>query len=301
MFLLFTPLAIERNGAVRWVDLGIAQFQPSEIMKIGFIFLFAFLFTHPDIRSNAKKLIGYTLGSFAVLALASWAQPDYGTMLILLFAIAGMAIIARLPAQWWLTILLCVTIGIAGILTVPSYISERVDTFYAIHFGELTQQQRHGSAYQPLQNLRAVRSGGATGQGLGFTARSRQTDIPELTTDSIFAVVALETGFVGAVFVILIFLFFFALCYTVARFARDPFGKYIVVGITTMFASQFFVNILVVLALPATGIPLIFFSRGGTSIILTLAAVGIILGVLRQQPVRRVSLRERPVETGTLL
>ena len=287
MLALVTPLAIERNGAVRWIDLGLLQFQPSEMVKLACILFFAYLFTDPKIRQCSRRLIGYTLAVFAVLGLLSWAQPDYGTALIIVSAVLGMALIARLPKSWWLVMLALGVMSVSFLVLTPSYISTRVSTFYDIHFSELTPEQRYGVAYQPLQNLKAVRVGGALGQGPGFVAQTSQLDIPELTTDSIFALVAAETGFLGSTLVILLFLFFFTLCYTVADITRDVFGKYLVVGITTMFASQFFINILVVLALPATGIPLIFFSRGGTSLLMTLVAIGIILSVLRQQQKKR--------------
>ena len=287
MLSLITPLAIERNGAVRWIDLGVLQFQPSEIMKITFIMFFAFLFTHPTVRQHVGHFIGYTVAACAVLAVASFMQPDFGTAFLIAFSVLGMALIARLPLKWWVPIVVIGMFGAVTVSVVPSYISTRVSTFYDIHFGELTSEQRYGVAYQPLQTLKAVQVGGAVGQGPGFVAQTSQLDIPEITTDSIFALVAAETGFIGSLFIIILFSFFFFLCYTAARYARDAFGAYLVVGITTLFASQFFINILVVLALPATGIPLIFFSRGGTSLVITMAAVGIILNVLRQQQGRR--------------
>ena len=287
MLFLISPLAIERGGAVRWLDLGIAQFQPSEIMKLAFILFFAYLFSHPGVRRHVGTLIGYTAAAFFVLAAVSFLQPDFGTAFIIASAVLGMALIARLPRLWWVVIAVIGLLGIVTLVTVPSYISTRISTFYDIHFGELTPEQQYGVAYQPLQTLKAVRVGGAVGQGPGFVAQTSQLDIPEITTDSIFALVAAETGFIGSMAVLLLFSFFFFLCYTAARHAKEPFGMYCVVGITTLFASQFFVNILVVLALPATGIPLIFFSRGGTSLVVTMLAIGIILNVLGQREKKR--------------
>ena len=291
MLALITPLAIERNSAVRWIDLGIMQFQPSEIMKLVFILFFAFLFTHPTVRRNIWRFIGYTGAAFAVLGITSFLQPDFGTAFIIASAVLGMALVARLPRMWWAVVAVVGMFAVVSVATVPSYISTRISTFYDIHFGELTPEQRYGVAYQPLQTLKAVRVGGAVGQGPGFVAQTSQLDIPEITTDSIFALVAAETGFIGSMGIILLFSVFFFLCYTAARHAKDAFGAYITVGITTLFASQFFINILVVLALPATGIPLIFFSRGGTSLVMTLIAVGIILNVLRQRQSRRSPYR----------
>ncbi len=288
MLLLFTPLSIERNGAVRWLDLGILQFQPSEILKLGFVLFFAFLFTQKNVRNNIKKLLGFTVAGFLVLLGASVLQPDYGSAVIIGSAIMGMAIIARLPRVWWVSIISALLVASVAIsFFAPSYIANRFKVFYDVNFGELTPEQRYGEAYHSLQNLEAVRVGGLLGQGPGYVAQSSHLSIPEVTTDSIFALIAAEVGFIGSFILISLFLCFFLLCYTIADFTKDRFGKYVVVGITTLFAAQFFVNILVVLGLPATGIPLIFFSRGGSSLVITLASVGIILNVLKQKPVRR--------------
>ena len=288
MLALFTPLAIERNGAVRWLDLGVLQFQPSEILKIWFVLFFAFLFTQKGIRDNAKKLLMYTGGAFLMLLVTSALQPDYGLVIIIGSSVVGMALIARLPKIWWAAIVGgLVIVSLAFSFLVPSYVVSRFRVFYDINFGELTPEQRYGEAYHSLQNLEAVRVGGLIGQGPGYVAQSSHLDIPEVTTDSIFALIAAETGFIGSLALILLFLFFLVLCYAVADFTKDPFGRYVVVGITTLFAVQFFINILVVLGLPATGIPLIFFSRGGSSLVITMVSVGIILNVLGQRKARR--------------
>ena len=288
MLTLITPLAVERNGAIRWIDLGITQFQPSEVMKIALVLLFAFIFTHKAVRENVKKLITYSMLGFFALMLASVLQPDYGTVAIVGSAIMGMALIAQLPKAWWFTIIGSVVVMAVGVgVFAPSYLTNRFEVFYDVNFGEITAEERYGEAYHALQNLEAVRVGGLFGQGPGYVAQSTHLNIPELTTDSTFALIAAETGFIGSVTLITCFLLFFMLCYTIADFTKDPFGKYIVVGITTLLAAQFFVNILVVLGFPATGIPLIFISRGGSSLLITLAAVGIILNVLRQQPMQR--------------
>ena len=288
MLTLITPIAVERNGAVRWIDLGITQFQPSELMKMALVLFFAFIFTHEEIRKNTKKLIIYTAAGLIALAIPTVLQPDYGTAAIIGSAVAGMALIARLPKKWWITMISATLIAVAGLFFfAPSYLSNRFEVFYDVNFGELTPEERYGSAYHTLQNLEAVRVGGLIGQGPGYVAQSSHLNIPEITTDSTFALIAAETGFIGSVALMMLFLFFFMLCYTIADFTKDPFGKYITVGITTLLAMQFLINILVVLGLPATGIPLLFISRGGSALLVTLVAIGIILNVLRQQPMKR--------------
>ena len=287
MLSLLSSFAVERNGAVRWIDFGIFQFQPSEAFKIGFILLFAYLFSNKRLRGNVKELIAYTLGAFSILVVISILQPDYGTMLILGVVILSMAVIAKLPRMWWVVIAVAGLIGGSIIATTPEHVVTRIDTFYTLHFGEFTAEQRYGNAYHALQNIHAVRTGGFFGQGSGHIAQSSELNIPEVSTDSIFALVAAETGFLGSFLLILLFLYFFFLCYSVAEQTKDPFGRFLVAGITTMFAVQFFINILVVLGFPVTGIPLIFFSRGGSSLVLTMISVGIIINVLSQQSPRR--------------
>ena len=288
MLLLVTPLAIERNGAIRWIDLGVLQFQPSEVMKLTFIFIFAALCTTAIFRDNRRMLFGATAALFAILGITGIAQPDYGGALIIILSLLGIACVAKLPKIWWITVLslLCAT-GLFFSFVGPSYVTTRIQTFYDIHFGELTSAQRYGDAYHALQNLEAVRVGGIFGQGPGYVAQSSHLDIPEIATDSIFALVAAETGFLGSVFFILLFIFFFTLCYRVAATANDAFGQYLAIGIAVMLAVQFFINILVVLGLPATGIPMIFFSRGGSSLILTMAAIGILLNIVQKREKRR--------------
>ena len=288
MLLLATPLSIERNGAVRWVDFSLFQFQPSEILKLAIVLFFAVLLTNESVRNNWKKLLMYGGGAFGIFFIASVLQPDYGTFAIVTAAVAGMALVAGLPKKWWFRAAAAAAVlSVLLLFLAPSYLADRFEVFYDINFGELSPEERYGTAYHALQNLEAVRVGGIIGRGPGYVAQSSHLSIPEVTTDSIFALVAAETGFLGSALVIILFLFFFLLCYAAADLTRDPFGRYAITGITTLFAVQFFVNVLAVLGFPATGIPLIFFSRGGTSLFMTLVSVGIILNILGQQSVRR--------------
>lgn len=284
MTLLVTPLALMRNSAVRWIDLGFTQFQPSEIMKLGIVLFFAFIFTRRSIRENTLLLLLYSFGAFAFLGVTAYLQPDYGTVFIVGSAVIGIALVARLPITWWVVMLVTGLMAITAlIVTAPTYLVSRFEVFYNVNFGEVTTGQRYGEAYHALQNLEAVRTGGFFGQGFGHIAQNYSLNIPEITTDSIFALIASEVGFLGSLFIILCFLFFLFLLYSLADITKEPFGKCLVVGIATLLAVQFFVNILVVLGIPATGIPLPFFSRGGSSLVITLVSVGIILSVLRQQ------------------
>ncbi|MDE0243433.1 MAG: FtsW/RodA/SpoVE family cell cycle protein [Candidatus Kaiserbacteria bacterium] len=288
MTLLITPLAIARNSAVRWVDLGFTQFQPSEVMKLGIVLFFAFVFTRPSVREHLSKMLLYSFGAFSFLAATAYLQPDYGTVLIVGSAVISMALVSKLPRMWWVVMFVAGTLATTTLFVVaPTYLENRFHVFYNVNFGEVSPTQRYGEAYHTLQNLEAVQTGGLFGQGLGHVSQNVSLSVPEITTDSIFALVAAEVGFLGSIFIILCFLFLLYLFYALADITKEPFGKCVVVGIATLLAAQFFVNILVVLGFPATGIPLPFFSRGGSSIVITLLSVGIVLSVLRQQIIRQ--------------
>lgn len=289
---------IEANGAVRWIDLGFVQFQPSEVMKVVVIIYFAFIFSNRKIRENLKDTLLYSSFGLVYIAVAGILQPDFGTMVIILGAIIGMAIIAGLPKRLWQ---IGIGLGLALIpisfFLLPEYITARFITFYNIYIGELSRLDIRGSAYHALENLEAVRVGGLFGQGLGYVSKSTNLKIPELSTDSIFALVAAEIGFIGSFAIISAFLFLFLLFYYIADLTKDLFGKYLVVGLATLLSAQFLINILVVLGLPATGVPLIFFSRGGSSIVITMITIGIILSVLRQQKISRDIYRKNFIKT----
>lgn len=281
-------IGIEANGAVRWIDLGIIQFQPSEIMKIVMVIYFAFVFSNRKIKENYKSMMAYSAFGLAYIIIASILQPDFGTMIIIFTAIAGIAIISDLPKRVWQIVVALTFLIIPPIFFfLPEYISTRFKTFYNIYIGELSRVDIRGSAYHALENLEAVRVGGVFGQGVGYVSKSTNLQIPELSTDSIFALIAAEVGFLGSVIIILSFTFLFLTFYYVADLTKDLFGKYLVVGLATLLSVQFVINILVVLGLPATGVPLLLFSRGGSSILATMCVIGIILNVLKKQKISK--------------
>ena len=281
MLLLLTPLGIESNGAVRWLDLGFITFQPSEVMKFALIIFFAALFSGKIKNISSSALAWFFVGGFLFLALATVLQPDYGTSVIICLAIFAMMLVSNLSVRLKMLIT-GIPVLMGGLLVgiAPDYIGNRLSVFYDVNFGTVSEIDRYGDAYHTLQNLESVKSGGLVGDGLNSFAQTTDYTIPEITTDSIFALVASEVGFIGSSIIIIIFLFLMFLFFTVAQTTRDTFARLLVVGISTIIGIQFFINLLVVLGLPSTGVPLLFFSRGGSALLVTLAAVGVIRSVL---------------------
>ena len=204
-------------------------------------------------------------------------QPDTDTFLIM--AIAATAMFITAGGRWRDVLLM----GVAAILLIAilaftrPYIKDRLMAFIDPSIDPL------GSSYQVQQSLIAVGSGGLSGRGFGQSIQKFEY-LPEPIGDSIFAVYAEEFGFVGASLLILLLSFFTFRGYRIATHAKDQFGMLLVVGIMTLVVVQAFLNIASMLALfPMSGLPLPFISHGGTALLATLAAVGIVLNVSKYQ------------------
>lgn len=273
---LIPGIGIYRLGARRWIGAGPAQIQPSEIAKFAFVIFLADYLSKRDReledfwRGLGPPLLGLLL-CFALIML----EPDLGTSLtlgatcFLMLFVGG----ARLEHLGFLT--LGAAAGVFGLAKIDPERMSRLTT-YLNPWSDPTD-----SGYQIIQALLAFGSGGLFGVGLG---RSRQKFfyLPERHTDMIFAVLGEELGLIGAVFVLLLFFIFAWRGYRIAVSAPDRFTSLLAAGITSLITLQAAMNIAVVTAsIPSTGIPLPFVSYGGSSLLITLSGVGLLLGVSR--------------------
>ncbi|MFA5966941.1 MAG: putative lipid II flippase FtsW [Patescibacteria group bacterium] len=279
LVVVFIPgLGVTAGGSRRWVGAGDLTLQVTEVMKMGLIFYLAYWFERkgPKITS-----FYYTFLPFAALLLLICgliiAEPDMGTTLI----IAGIALAMYFTAGGsWQHISLLVMSGAAVVwaLTLAApYRMARLMTFFNPGADPL------GAGYHINQALIALGSGGLTGFGFG---RSRQkfNFLPETSSDSIFAIIGEELGFLGISLLVLLPLtiFIWRGCQTAKR-APDAFGRLLAIGITTWIGWQAAVNIGAIIGLiPLTGVPLPFISQGGSSLVFVLAASGILLNISRQ-------------------
>ncbi len=269
------------GGSARWVNIGPLTFQFSELAKILMIGVLAAYLGNREGRLNA---IGSILGA-CVLILPPWilvmVQPDLGTSLVLLAILAGMLFMSGASLRWLIAMaaLVVAAIPIAWTYILQPYQKDRILSF--LNPGTDVQ----GSGWQVLQSQIAVGSGGLLGTGLTNGTQSRGQFLPVQESDFVFAVLAQELGFIGA---IVIFLLFTALIWRVVVSAwksRDPFGTLFGAGVASLLMFQVFVNVgMVIGILPVTGIPLPFISHGGASLVAIALGLGVIQSInIRQQ------------------
>ena len=277
--LVFVPgLGVEHGGARRWIYLGSLSFQPAEFLKIGFIIFFSAWMAKVKERSeNFKYGLLPLLILLSITGLILLKQPDTDTFMISVFS--GLGIFLAGGGRWKhiFILSLCGLIGLAGLVYTRPYVMSRITTF--LH----PSQNALGSGYQIQQSLIAIGSGGMFGRGFGQSIQKFNV-LPEPIGDSIFAVAGEEFGFIGAVGIIVLFVFFAFRGLKIAIGIQDIFGRLLTVGIVIMITSQAFVNIgAMVGVIPLSGITLPFVSHGGTALFMTLAEVGIVLNISKNR------------------
>lgn len=275
---VFVPgLGFEYGGARRWLQLGSFLFQPSELVKLTFlIYLASWLESRGEmVRTFKAGLVPFVLTATLVMGLII-LQPDLGTTTV----IAVSAVVVFFVAGAKLTHLAGVAVAGAGLLWLLIKISPyRAARFMVFLHPELDPQ---GIGYHINQALLAVGSGGWFGLGLGYS-RQKHLYLPEVTGDSIFAIIAEEMGFVFTTLFLLVITAWFVRAFRIARFAPDDFGRLLGAGIIAWLGWQMSINIASMLGiLPLTGVPLPFVSAGGTALATALAAVGILVNISKQ-------------------
>ncbi|WAM31114.1 putative lipid II flippase FtsW [Caldicellulosiruptor naganoensis] len=264
------------NNARRWIDIGPVQFQPSELAKYALVILLASYFDNTAETKSKFRVFVISMILSGVYFMLIYKEPNMSTS-ILILAIAMLMIFA-----WGLNIGYFVTIGFLA-LPVLYYLTVkeeyRVERIQAL-FNPWADPTDKG--YQIIQSLYAIGSGGLFGMGLG-QSRQKLLYIPEPHTDFIFSILCEELGFVGALFVIVLFILFIWRGIVIALHAPDRFGLLLAFGITSIIAIQAILNIAVVTAsVPATGVPMPFITYGGSSILFHMFGVGILLSISRR-------------------
>lgn len=272
LIMVFVPgIGVGFLGAHRWIDVGIFSLQPAEFVKLGLAIYLAAWFSNKE----KGRLPAFLLLMGLVLGLVM-AEPDMGTTIVILAQ--ALTIYFLSGANVLHLTLLAPLIGFLGFLFIKlsPYRTKRLEAFLNI------DSSFESSSYHVKQILIAFGAGGLTGVGLGNSLQ-KYAYLPESTTDSIFAIIAEELGFAGAVVLIVFFIFIIYRCFKIAVNCRDNFGKLLAGGITTFLAVQTIINLAAQTALvPLTGIPLPFISYGGSSLIIDLAAIGILLNISRK-------------------
>ncbi|HBC73217.1 MAG: Stage V sporulation protein E [Candidatus Amesbacteria bacterium GW2011_GWB1_47_19] len=266
VLVLIPGIGIKILGARRWINLGFTSFQPSEIVKLTLAIYFSSLLKHTD-RFLQFCFILAAVSGLVIL------QPDIGTAIIIILS-AFTIYSASQNSLRKLLILFPLGIVLAtALIFVAPYRLARLRTF---------MDQSHdplGSSYQIRQALLGLGSGGITGLGLG-QSRQKYQFLPEVTTDSIFAVIGEELGLIGTAGLVLAFLALSLTGFEIARKASSPFFRLLAIGVTSVVSSQALINISANIALlPYTGIPLPFISYGGTSLVILMVGMGIVANI----------------------
>lgn len=285
ILLLLSVLFIgtEIKGSKSWIDLGPMNFQPAEIVKIGFILTFAKHLEARKDKLNSIKDIAISIIYILVPVALIFIQKDTGTALVFLFISCIMLFAAGISYKF--------IIGAIGAFIVSSplmwfflqpYQKNRILVFLN------PELDPRGKGYHVIQSKTAIGSGQFFGEGLFNGTLNNSGFIPERHTDFIFSVLGEELGFIGAIIVIALFVILLLRCIHIAKAAKDTYGMLICVGVTAMYLFHVLENIgMTIGVMPVTGIPLPFVSYGGSSLLTNIIAVGLVLNIgMRRQVIR---------------
>jgi len=289
--LFASSFAVTSKGATRWLDLGPVRFQPSEIARYAaVIFIAAWAHRKGRLMERIEIGLGIPLAVVGMLALLILLQPDFSTAALLVVTCLMLLFIAGVKLTH--LIMVFAPLSLIGFLAVwmSDYKRARILSFFAPY------KDPENAGYQILQSWIGLGRGGLFGVGLGGS-RQKLFFLPDAHTDFIYSIVGEEWGLFGTIGVLVLFLVLILRGFRVAARCQDPFGSYLAAGITFSVGLYALVNMgIAVGLLPSTGLPLPLISYGGTSLMVTLAALGIVLNVSRYQqdhPIRTVQGRGR--------
>ncbi len=270
---LIPGLGVTRNGSQSWFGVGSFLLQPSEFAKLGLIvFVSDYLSKKKKLRSFFKDLLlpaFVTVLCFGLIML----QPDFGSGVVMCCSIVVLVIAAGCPMKYFVRLGMLGVVGMVALILSAPYRLARITAFLDPF------QDPLGAGFQTIQALYAIGPGGIF--GLGFSnSMQKHFYLPEPQTDFIFAIIAEELGFFGCLFIIFLFILLLNEGIRIALSCKDLFLSYVTIGIISLFTIQVMINLGVVVNLfPITGITLPFISYGGSSLVLMLASMGIVMAI----------------------
>jgi len=266
-----------RNGSRSWFGIGPLGIQPSEAAKISLI-----IFTSKYLSLSDRYIKNYFVGIIPILGVVCiffgliMLQPDLGTGLILFLSIISILFIAGVPISFFIGGGVLGIIGVIILILIAPYRMDRITSFINPWKDEL------GTGFQIIQSLYAIGPGGLLGNGY-LNSIQKHFYLPEPQTDFIFSIIAEEFGVVGAFIIVGLFIIIFFRGVNIACRCNDSFGKYLCFGILFQIIFQAIMNLCVVVGLiPVTGVTLPFISYGGSSLIISMVSIGIILSISRE-------------------
>ena len=282
-FILLTLVLIPgigsvRNGSRSWFGIGGFGIQPSEFAKIGLI-----IYTAKYLSNNKKELRSIKKGVLPILLIIGlfflliMLEPDFGSAMVIVLSLISLIFISGVKISFFLKIGLVGLIGIVALIIVAPYRMARIVSFLNPWSDPL------GSGFQIIQSLYAIGPGGLLGQGF-LKSHQKHFYLPEPQTDFIFSIISEEFGFLGVLIITSFFGFIFYRTVKIALKTNDLFGKFLAFGIGISIIIQATLNLCVVIGLiPVTGVTLPFFSYGGSSLLVSMASIGIILNISKNK------------------
>ncbi len=277
VLVLIPGIGSVRNGSQSWFGIGSFGIQPSEFAKLGLI-----IFTAKYLADNQKYLRDFKKGVIPILLVLFLVfglimlQPDFGTGMIIIVSILAMLFVAGVNMKFFLGLGAVGVVGIVALIAIAPYRMDRITSFLNPWSDPL------GSGFQIIQSLYAIGPGGLLGQGF-LNSRQKQFYLPEPQTDFIFSIISEEFGVLGVIIVAGLFLTVLWRGIDIALKTENPFGKYLAFGMVFQIMIQTVMNLMVVIGLiPVTGVTLPFLSYGGSSLLISLISIGILLNISRK-------------------
>jgi len=277
ILVLIPGIGTVRNGSRSWFGIGGFGIQPSEFTKLGLI-----IFTSKYLSNNQRELKNIKKGVFPILSVLILVfglimlEPDFGTGVVIVMTIITLLFISGVKMNFFIKIGILGILGIIALILVAPYRMERIISFLNPWTDPL------GSGFQIIQSLYAIGPGGLLGLGFGNSIQ-KHFYLPEPQTDFIFSIISEEFGFLGVIIVSTLFVTIIYRGFKIAMKCEDFFGKFLAFGISFGLAFQTILNLCVVVGLiPVTGVTLPFLSYGGSSLLISLTSMGILLNISKQ-------------------
>lgn len=278
ILVLIPGVGMVRNGSRSWFGIGSFGIQPSEFTKLALI-----IFTSKYLMNNEKNMKNIKKGVLPILCVLIFVfglimlQPDFGTGMIIVISIIGLLFVGGVSMKFFIGLGIIGVLGITGLIIIAPYRLARILSFLNPWSDPLE------SGFQIIQSLYAIGPGGLFGFGF-LNSRQKHFYLPEPQTDFIFSIISEEFGFLGIVIVVTLFLTIIITGFKISKNCKDLFGKYLSFGIMFQLSFQALLNLMVVVGLiPVTGVTLPFLSYGGSSLLITLCSIGVILNISRYE------------------
>ncbi len=280
LFLLVAVLFVGTtiNGAQRWISLGPLSFQPAEFAKLMGVLMGSFSISAVLAKERFRMdrdwpRVAIPFGAILLMAFLVYREPDFGTACIVFGVPLFMALVLLVPPRRWVLILIPVALAALAIGTLQPYRMKRMEVWLD------PWSDARNAGYQMVQSLSTIGSGGIFGMGFGDGV-SKYEYLPEAHTDFAFAIFSQEHGFFGVLLIFFLFAVLLVASIRVATRAKDTFGQVLALGIIFLVIGQALANLAMVAGLlPVVGVPLPFISYGGSSLIVTMAGMGMLLGI----------------------